>query len=346
MKKVGQSLIIALFIILFINSASLASETEYIVKSGDSLWKIACEHGVSVDDLMTLNQLQSDRLNIGDRLKIRTVSQASQVSLSPSEPVDIYIVQTGDCLGMIADKAGMSLDQIRRFNNLDSDLIKVGQELKVVQTSPDSSSTQPTVSPGSAGYVVQSGDLVASTDSTGYIVQPGDCLSSIAQKNSISMLQLKNINGLMNDTIYPGDCLIVSVSDEQVSRSSSPLGGQLLVNTAAKYLGTPYVYGGCSPNGFDCSGFVKYVYSECGYTLPRTAASQYQEGVEVTKGNLTAGDLVFFAGNGYSIDHVGIYVGNNTFIHSSSPRSGGVIYTSLNSSYYLNSYVGAKRIIR
>jgi peptidoglycan endopeptidase LytE len=80
--------------------------------------------------------------------------------------------------------------------------------------------------------------------------------------------------------------------------------------------------------------------------LPHNAASQYGLGVTVAKTDLVPGDLLFFACSGSGIDHVGIYSGNGSFIHSSSPRSGGVIYSSLNYGYYLNAYVGAKRIIR
>lgn len=120
--------------------------------------------------------------------------------------------------------------------------------------------------------------------------------------------------------------------------------GETIVATAKKYMGAPYVYGGMSPSGFDCSGFVNYVYKLCGYSMSRVASSIYNNnGTYVEKANLQLGDLVFFASNSSSIGHVGIYIGNGQFIHSSS-GAGCVVISALDSSYYLKNYVGAKRI--
>ncbi len=119
----------------------------------------------------------------------------------------------------------------------------------------------------------------------------------------------------------------------------------LVVETAKKYLGYPYVYGGMSPSGFDCSGFVNYVYKLCGYSMNRVASSiYYGNGVYVNKSDLQLGDLVFFSNSSDSVGHVGIYIGNNQFIHASSSTV-GVIISDLGSSYYLAHYVGAKRLI-
>ena len=120
--------------------------------------------------------------------------------------------------------------------------------------------------------------------------------------------------------------------------------GETIVTTAKQYMGAPYVYGGMSPSGFDCSGFVNYVYKLCGYSMSRVASSIYNNnGTYVEKANLQIGDLVFFASNSSSIGHVGIYIGNGQFIHSSS-GAGCVVISDLSSSYYLKNYVGAKRI--
>ena len=127
---------------------------------------------------------------------------------------------------------------------------------------------------------------------------------------------------------------------------STPSGsiGETIVATAKQYMGAPYVYGGMSPSGFDCSGFVNYVYKLCGYSMSRVASSIYNNnGTYVEKANLQLGDLVFFASNSSSIGHVGIYIGNGQFIHSSS-GAGCVVISDLSSSYYLKNYVGAKRI--
>ena len=119
--------------------------------------------------------------------------------------------------------------------------------------------------------------------------------------------------------------------------------GSSIVATAKKYIGVPYLWGGVTPGGFDCSGFVQYVYKLHGIQLPRTSSQQYQTGKSVSKANLQPGDLVFFATSFGSVNHLGIYIGNNQFIHSGS--STGVTITSLSNSYWSARYVGAKRIL-
>ncbi|ADY56266.1 NLP/P60 protein [Syntrophobotulus glycolicus DSM 8271] len=114
-----------------------------------------------------------------------------------------------------------------------------------------------------------------------------------------------------------------------------------IIGTAKKYLGVPYLYGGTTPSGFDCSGYVRYVFNQNGLSLPRTAREQYTVGSKVS--SLQAGDLVFFSTNSNGkIDHVGIYLGGGNFINSTSSR--GVIISSLNS-YWQPRYVGAKRVL-
>jgi peptidoglycan DL-endopeptidase CwlO len=115
-----------------------------------------------------------------------------------------------------------------------------------------------------------------------------------------------------------------------------------VVSIALQYLGTPYVWGGASPSGFDCSGFVMYVYAQVGVSLPHYTVAQwdYPNSVEVPRSALEPGDLVFFAGLG----HVGIYVGNGEFVHS--PHTGDVVrIDSLSEGWYAATYDGAKRIL-
>jgi peptidoglycan DL-endopeptidase CwlO len=105
-----------------------------------------------------------------------------------------------------------------------------------------------------------------------------------------------------------------------------------------QYLGTPYVYGGASPAGFDCSGFVMYVFSQIGVSLPHNAAAQYGYGMPVSQSQLQPGDLVFFNGLG----HDGIYIGGNQFIHS--PHTGDVVKISTITGWYAATWVGARRL--
>lgn len=133
-------------------------------------------------------------------------------------------------------------------------------------------------------------------------------------------------------------------SDKTDGGSGTELGRQI-VATAKQYLGVPYVYGGASPKGFDCSGLVYYVYGQYGYKLQRGAGSQYRtDGTPVDKSDLQPGDLVFFSDNVDPIGHVGMYIGDGQFIHASTGK-GQVIITDLDSYYYAEHYTGARRII-
>jgi peptidoglycan DL-endopeptidase CwlO len=111
-----------------------------------------------------------------------------------------------------------------------------------------------------------------------------------------------------------------------------------VVGVAMQYLGVPYVWGGASPSGFDCSGFTMYAFAQVGVSLPHNAAMQYGYGSPVARENLQPGDLVFFNGLG----HVGIYIGGNQMIHA--PHTGDVVKISTLTGWYAATYVGARRL--
>jgi cell wall-associated NlpC family hydrolase len=133
-------------------------------------------------------------------------------------------------------------------------------------------------------------------------------------------------------------------AETRISTASSGGGGNPaghyggVVGVAMNYLGVPYVWGGASPSGFDCSGFVMYVFAQVGVSLPHNAAMQYSYGSPVSRENLQPGDLVFFNGLG----HVGIYIGGNQFIHA--PHTGDVVKISALTDWYASTYVGARRL--
>ncbi len=139
-----------------------------------------------------------------------------------------------------------------------------------------------------------------------------------------------------------GDYVSFTEPDPSQAPAAGSIGEQI-VAFAEQFLGTPYVWAGSSPSGFDCSGFVSYVFKNFGYTVNRTAASMYTNGVAVDKSELQIGDAVFFASSSESIGHVGIYIGDGEFIHSSS-GCGYVTISGLDESYYSRMYVGARRI--
>ncbi|MBU8880427.1 C40 family peptidase [Bacillus sp. FJAT-29790] len=120
--------------------------------------------------------------------------------------------------------------------------------------------------------------------------------------------------------------------------------GQQVASYAQKFTGSPFKYGGTKPNGFDASGFTQYVYANSlKVKLHRTSADQYKLGTSVKVNQLQPGDLVFYQTNGKSVSFVAVYIGNQQFVGATS---NGVKVQSMNSAYWKNCYVGAKRIIK
>ena len=146
-------------------------------------------------------------------------------------------------------------------------------------------------------------------------------------------------DGLVGPTTYSA---LLGKSMPEVSRGSNYI-SRRVIQTSMEYIGVPYVFGGTSPSGFDCSGYVRYVFANAGVSLPRTADAQYEVGYPVSTNELTAGDLVFFSTYEYGPSHVGIYLGDGEFINASSSR--GVAIDSLNSSYWGSCYIGARRVM-
>jgi len=134
--------------------------------------------------------------------------------------------------------------------------------------------------------------------------------------------------------------------DGSIYQYSGSGGKSELVDYAKTYLGSPYKLGGNNPSGIDCSGFVKNVYGKFGIDLPRTARQQYTTGKDIDRGDLSTGDLIFF-GRGRSRDpsHVGIFLKDDKFIHSSSRNKGGVRIDSLDDNFYRQSYMGGRKLV-
>ena len=116
-----------------------------------------------------------------------------------------------------------------------------------------------------------------------------------------------------------------------------------IIKTSKKYIGVPYKWGGTTPKGFDCSGFTQYIFNAHGVYIPRTSREQYNFGTKVSKSNLQPGDLVFFNTSGKGVSHVGLYIGDGKFIHSAASK--GIVIAELFSNYWMNLYLGARRVL-
>lgn len=145
-------------------------------------------------------------------------------------------------------------------------------------------------------------------------------------------------------TVPPNNASATPSVSAGTSNASSTDTQNVIISTAQKYMGVPYLWGGTTTDGFDCSGFTQYVMQQNGITLPRTAAEQFAMGTPIDKANLQTGDLVFFTTYKPGASHVGIYMGDGNFINASSAAK-QVTITALDKAYYVQHYIGARRYI-
>ena len=209
-------------------------------------------------------------------------------------------------------------------------------------------------------------------DSAGsYIVRKGDTLYRIASTQGTTVAKLKSANNLKNNTIQVGQKLKIHsntplktaeskapdtaltneweshISLPSVSQSENsedqPIGPRL-VQAGFQFLGVRYHRGGSEETGFDCSGLVKTLFSKFNIELPRTSREQFKQGKKIDRDQLEMGDLVFFSSGGKNPTHVGIYIGENKFIHAAL-KAKKVIVSDLNKIWYSMRYLGARRVI-
>lgn len=267
-----------------------------------------------------------------------------------------YTVQKGDTLAKIASNHKVTVQDIKTWNNLKNDMIYVAQKLEI-----SNYATNDTVKPSNPSTTKPT--TPSKTTAVSHTVVKGDSLSKIAKQYNVTIKEIKDWNGLTADTIYIGQVLKLS-SESSVSESEtvhnngtsgagtssgtskdSTANGQAVnkktVDVANSLVGTPYLYGGNTPEGLDCSGLIYYAFNQGGLKIGRESSEGYFNGNTTQVNNPIAGDLVFFQ-NTYKdgISHMGIYIGNNKFIHSGTD---GVEISDVTYSYWSTRLVAYKR---
>ncbi len=189
--------------------------------------------------------------------------------------------------------------------------------------------------------------ILIETSNNSYMVKKGDTLSLIAKKHNISLIALKRTNHISKDSMLLLGSTLQIPGAVSIKTNQNPYGvNKPFLKEAKKHLGKRYVWAANGPAKFDCSGFTKYVYNKNGITIPRTSIKQAEVGKKVSRSNLKAGDLIFFdtskQRDGY-VNHVGIYLGDNKFIHASSAKK-KVMISSLSKNFYDNRFKWGRRV--
>jgi cell wall-associated NlpC family hydrolase/nucleoid-associated protein YgaU len=287
-------------------ASAIPSTRTYEVQSGDTLAGIADTFGVDVDTILSSNGIDDPD----------TIRPGSELRILPVKGVE-YEVQADETLADIAYKYQVDLGLLLDYNDLnDPDVIRVGAKLVV---------------PGGKirpEFVAAPAPVVQVPAHT----QPAAAAGAVVQ-----------VPAPKPAPAAPAPKPAPAPAPAAPALASGG-GGQTVVANAMKFVGYRYVFGGTSPAGFDCSGFVFYIHNHSGSPVGRGMWQQYNGGAHVSMSALQPGDTVFFA-NTYmpGLSHDGIYIGGGQFVHASDERT-GVTVSSLYTSYWQSHYVGATRL--
>jgi len=349
------------------------------VKAGDNDVKIAKRLGISAAQLRKANPgVNWSRLQIGQKLKTSVAAKAQAkpktTAKAPTKSQGSHVVKSGENDWIIAKKYGIAPSALAKLNpKVNWSKLQPGQ--KIVVPAPKmttAKATTPAISTKRVRIIkdsvyVRSGpnttakpltkvtkDRVASVidrtgdwykikfegGTVGWVRQ--DMLKAVSAQEASKLLALAK-KGSASTKVAAKSKSTSAKPPVKVAALSSRVSGSL-IETAKSNLGIRYRWGGTSRGGFDCSGFVSWVYAKHGVKLPRTSIQQSTHGAAVPKSSLATGDLVFFkTTRSNRVSHVGIYIGGGKFIHASS-GTGSVTISSLNDGYYSKRYAGARRV--
>ena len=324
--------------------ATMAEAESISIKSNDTLWGLSRQYNTTVDQLKKTNGLTTDVLRIGQTLQIPGTNSSKEITTAPVKSVSKtvsnvqYIVKGGDSLWVIARSYNTTVSELKKANKLNSDVIYVGQKLIVKQETTqtkqeDVKQSEPTKQ-----------QVISNPNTSTYTVSAGDSLWKIANKFNITIAELKVLNNMKSDVITVGQVLKVTGeatidnSTENTAPQNQNNKVETMISEAKSLLGVPYRWAGNTPSGFDCSGFIYYVLNKV-TSVSRLSTAGYWDMMRVIN-EPSRGDFVFFTTYKEGPSHMGIYLGDNQFIHASSS---GVSISNLNNSYWKQRYLGAKR---
>lgn len=311
--------LLALFLVIGIQTQAFCAQ-KYRVKKGDTLVKIAKQYGVSVESLKKANHLQSSALHLkqalvipGSQSKSHQNRKVAVSTFGKKRTVSYYTVRKGDTLAKIAKQKGVSLADLKAMNHLKGSALKVGRKLVIARA------------------VMPEPEATPQRTATPVNLTSGDVKSLEEDLSPMTDQEWEEISREQGE------------SGAFLGKWRSVKERQLLVKVALGFIGAPYRSGGDTIRGLDSSGFVQKIYEIFDVALPRTALEQSRLGKRVDRADLQEGDLVFFH------DHrvagvVGIYIGNNKFVHASPGGNGEVQVGYLNEPNFEKHFIKAVRL--
>ncbi len=365
-------------VIIFLLGGQAIAET-YKVKEGDSLYNIGKKFHVSVKEIKEINGLSSNRLKIGSRLvipaKVSSEKAVDRHAISKASGIKYHKVKKGESLYTIARQYGLSVDELKEINGLKDSNLRIGQRLSLAASAShsiivkSSGTVKPSGEDHKTIYAVKKGDSIYAIAKRYGINQKEIRRTNRLKDNRLKpgqrlVLYVKTetkkppserpditLSELSHDPLLKDPAPDVDVQEHKEGTESDKQEGiegldkqERLALFAKKFLGIPYRFGGSTLFGIDCSAFVQKVFGFFKVPLPRTAREQFSVGEDIDKNDLSIGDLVFFRTYARFPSHVGIYIGNNLFIHASS-KVRRVTIDSLDEPYYLKRFIGARRIM-
>ncbi|MGK4127756.1 LysM peptidoglycan-binding domain-containing protein [Ligilactobacillus saerimneri] len=341
---------------LLLGSSQVASaNTTVKVKSGDTVWNFAKKYGVSIQSIEKLNKVSADShlIYVNQSLEIPTDgNQAEEKTTTPAPTATgTYTVQAGDSLWTIAQKYNTTVDALAQLNGLNlNSLLHVGQSLKVTGTATASATqtanTQAAAQPAQTNQAATAQTAQTNQAATAQTAQTNQAATAQpAQTNQAATAQTANTQVATQTTAqtattsqatasYNTQAAAQPAQTSQAATTQTYANNGSVVSIANRYLGTPYAWGGTTPQGFDCSGFTQYVYGQAGKSIGRNTVAQESAGSQIPVSQAQPGDLLFWGSRGSSY-HVAIYAGNGRYI--AAPTEGQSVSYG-NTAYYTPSF--------